>query len=381
MPLNMLNGFDFSTLGTGTGFMDIQGGAGYLGTYHSESDTADVVFGYGFELDSEGLLASLAGTITEYRLDNGTYGNLVDISGISVSLSSILSAALTPELADDIVVVRTALAGDDTIYGSDYADVLDGFNGNDTIYAYAGNDTVYGETGNDYINGMDGNDYLNGGAGADTLIGGLGNDTYVLENGADAVSDSGGIDTITSTINRNLAGYVSIENLTLVNVATARAGGGNNLNNLITGNNFDNTLAGGIGNDTLLGSGGNDVLYGGAGKDTLSGGAGYDYFVFNTAPNASTNIDRIVDFNVVQDTIRLENAVMPGLGSHLGTLYAANFWRSTTGLAHDANDRIIYETDTGWLNYDSNGSAVGGAVHIAQFVPNLALTHSDFFVI
>ena len=207
---------------------------------------------------------------------------------------------------------------------------------------------------------------LNGGAGNDTLIGGLGNDIYVLENGADAVSDSGGIDTITSTISRSLAGYAAVDNLTLVNVATALSGTGNGLNNVITGNNFANTLNGGIGNDTLIGGGGNDVLYGGAGKDTLTGGAGNDYFVFNTALNASTNVDRITDFNVVQDTIRLENAVMPGLGSHVGTLASTAFWKSTTGLAHDSNDRIIYETDTGWLNYDSNGSAAGGAVHIAQ---------------
>ena len=93
------------------------------------------------------------------------------------------------------------------------------------------------------------------------------------------------------------------------------------------------------------------------------------------------NVDRITDFNVVQDTIRLENGVMPGLGSHLGTLYSTAFWKSTTGLAHDANDRIIYETDTGWLNYDSNGSAAGGTVHIAQLAPNLALTNADFLII
>jgi hypothetical protein len=36
---------------------------------------------------------------------------------------------------------------------------------------------------------------------------------------------------------------------------------------------------------------------------------------------------------------------------------------------------------SGWLNYDSNGSAAGGAVHIAKLAPNLALTYADFFVI
>ena len=60
---------------------------------------------------------------------------------------------------------------------------------------------------------------------------------------------------------------------------------------------------------------------------------------------------------------------------------SGEFWKSTSGLAHDSNDRIIYETDTGWLYYDSNGSAAGGAVHIAKLAPNLALTYADFLVI
>ena len=69
---------------------------------------------------------------------------------------------------------------------------------------------------------------------------------------------------------------------------------------------------------------------------------------------------------------------MPGLGSALSS---AGFWKSATGLAHDADDRIIYETDTGWLNYDSNGSAAGGSVRIAWLAANLTLTHADFAVI
>jgi len=71
---------------------------------------------------------------------------------------------------------------------------------------------------------------------------------------------------------------------------------------------------------------------------------------------------------------------MPGLGT-AKALPSWMFWSNTSGAAHDSNDRIIYETDTGWLNYDSNGSAAGGAVHIAKLAPNLALTNADFIVI
>lgn len=90
------------------------------------------------------------------------------------------------------------------------------------------------------------------------------------------------------------------------------------------------------------------------------------------------NVDRIADFNVKQDTILLDNAVMSALGR---ALEAREFWKSTSGLAHDRNDRIIYETDTGWLNYDGDGSAARGAVHIATLTPDLALTYSNFVVI
>jgi Ca2+-binding RTX toxin-like protein len=55
--------------------------------------------------------------------------------------------------------------------------------------------------------------------------------------------------------------------------------------------------------------------------------------------------------------------------------------KNTTGLAADANDRIIYETDTGRLFYDSNGNAAGGSVHFATLAPNVALSNVDFQVI
>ncbi len=90
---------------------------------------------------------------------------------------------------------------------------------------------------------------------------------------------------------------------------------GNELAQTINGNNGANVIRGNGGNDTISGFSGNDIIYGGAGNDTLTGGAGYDSFVFNTALNSTSNVDRITDFNVVQDTIRLDNAVMPGLGA------------------------------------------------------------------
>jgi Ca2+-binding RTX toxin-like protein len=49
--------------------------------------------------------------------------------------------------------------------------------------------------------------------------------------------------------------------------------------------------------------------------------------------------------------------------------------------AHDGNDHIIYNPGNGWLIYDANGSAAGGAVHFATLAPHLTLTSTDFLVV
>ncbi|WP_442583365.1 hypothetical protein ACSBOB_15985 [Mesorhizobium sp. ASY16-5R] len=63
-----------------------------------------------------------------------------------------------------------------------------------------------------------------------------------------------------------------------------------------------------------------------------------------------------------------------------GLLPAAAFQANTTGLAQDASDRIIYETDTGKLLYDANGTGAGGGIHLATVAVGLALTNADFSI-
>lgn len=139
----------------------------------------------------------------------------------------------------------------------------------------------------------------------------------------------------------------------------------------------DNIL-GGAGNDKIYGGLGNDKINGQTGLDVLSGGAGNDTFVFNTAANAATNKDTVTDFNSVNDTIQLENAIFRTLGGP-GALKAAYFYAGAA--AHDADDHLIYNKATGALIYDSNGKAAGGAVQIATLSNHAAVSVSDFFVI
>ncbi|NKN36663.1 protease [Agrobacterium sp. a22-2] len=155
---------------------------------------------------------------------------------------------------------------------------------------------------------------------------------------------------------------------------------GNGILNRLWGNDGNDQLYGYAGNDIMSGGNGNDQIFGGLGNDRLVGGAGADRFIFNTALNGSTNVDMIGDFNVATDTIALDNAIFTAIGA-VGTLAAAAFRKNATGLAGDSNDRIIYETDTGDLFYDSNGTGSGGRTMIAHLGSGLAVTNQDFLIV
>ncbi|NKC31946.1 calcium-binding protein [Falsiroseomonas selenitidurans] len=58
----------------------------------------------------------------------------------------------------------------DTIYGSDVANRISGYGGNDLLDGRAGQDTLYGNDGADTLIGGDGADKLTGGAGADRFL-------------------------------------------------------------------------------------------------------------------------------------------------------------------------------------------------------------------
>ena len=79
-----------------------------------------------------------------------------------------------------------------------------------------------------------------------------------------------------------------------------RANSGNDTVRELDGHDW---LEGGSGVDTISGGVGNDVLAGGSGNDVLFGGAGNDLFVFTK----SSGVDRVSDFDVVNDHIVLFN--------------------------------------------------------------------------
>ncbi|MCB2036676.1 MAG: hypothetical protein KDF56_07190, partial [Ottowia sp.] len=132
---------------------------------------------------------------------------------------------------------------------------------------------------------------------------------------------------------------------------------GDTTNDVLVGGAGNDSLSGGAGNDILVGNAGNDTLNGGTGNDTLIGGAGADQFNFNTTLNASTNVDTITDFVSGTDKIGLSSSIFSGLGSSITSseLTVVSGGGATTSVGSAV--RLIYDSTTGNLYYDSNGGS------------------------
>ena len=226
-------------------------------------------------------------------------------------------------------------AGANVLNGGGGADYMAGYGGNDSYYvdnaldrtieaAGGGTDRVYASvnyvleanreietlsttdslgtgainlTGNALGQNVFGNagvNVLNGGGGVDLLAGYGGNDSYFVDNALDRTLEAagGGTDRVYASVN-----YVLEANREIETLSTANSLGTGAIN--LTGNAFANTV---------MGNAGANVLNGGGGADVIASYGGNDIILFNTALGPS-NIDKINDFVVANDTIHLENAV------------------------------------------------------------------------
>jgi len=262
------------------------------------------------------------GTLQSIYISDGSGGEPWGITGMSMPVATFNAYVSAGNTAGFLAAV---FAGNDTLNGHNwyaFDDYLNGYGGHDKINGGAGHDTLNGGAGNDTLNGGSGNDELDGGTGADTMQGGDGIDWYVVDNGGDVIIEASGLaageDGVFSSISYTLA--ANVEHLELANVAAAKNGTGNVLDNGISGNGLANKLLGLDGEDTLAGGNGNDTLDGGLNADLLLGGGGNDTYYADSSDTidetVGSGIDLIVastDFSLTWTSGDVENlTLLPG---------------------------------------------------------------------
>lgn len=376
------------------------------------------VKGTGLKVDSKGFLTD-AGTMTSLE--------------VLTADGKALIQKLTANISMEMLIDATSFSGNLVPWLMNRADKITGSNASDDIYGYGGNDIINAGAGNDdYVVGGEGKDTYDGGVGisdqlsfqdayhnvnayrgikldatlgtvtdpygnaetfknfesfrgtqfADSIKGSSRSEQFMGLGGKDTIDGGGGFDEVRYHRDEKFNGTAGVT----VNLATGKAldgfGRTDTLLNIeaVRGTAFADKLTGSSVANQLRGDAGNDYLAGGLGNDTLLGGAGKDTFLFNSALNGTTNVDEIGDFVVADDTIRLENSVFTKLVG-TGALTSAQFARNAAANATQSDDRIIYETDTGNLFYDSNGNASGGKVLFATIDSGLSLTAADFYII
>lgn len=266
------------------------------------------------------------------------------------------------------VIIEEAGKGTDELYASASYTLAAGVSIERITLTGTDNINITGNEIDSQIFGNSGDNVINGGAGADYMVGGAGNDTYFITDVGDRAIEGTdeGYDQIYSAISYDLTGS-HIEKISLTRSSDINAIG-NGLNNVIVGNSGANIISG---------NNGNDFLYGGLGLDTISGGSGKDCFIFDTIASAD-NVDTITDFTAVDDQIWLARSKFTAFSGQVA-FDASQFHTGATAL--EANDYIIYDSATGSLFYDADGSGAGAMVQFAKLSPMTALSADDFLLI
>ncbi|NJD07806.1 MAG: hypothetical protein FIA97_15120 [Methylococcaceae bacterium] len=337
-------------------------------------------------LTGNGAINTLIGGAGNDRLD-GKAGadNLLGGLGDDAYVADVATDVITENAGEGVDTVETALTW---TLGANLENLL--LTGTAAVNG-TGNTLDNVLTGNSAVNtltGGAGNDRLDGKGGADKMLGGAGNDTYVVDVSTDAITENAneGTDTVESSVTLTLG--ANLENLTLTGTGAIN-GTGNTLNNTLLGNGAANTLNG---------SSGNDVLQGAAGADNLTGGTGADVFDYRGFVNwaSGTVRDTVQDLGTGTgnpgNTVALTNAANlngingdvllvnwndlagltgfnPGSFAHPGaggysTVAATDLASNATGAANAAHAQFVYNTGSGLLSFDPDGTGSTAAVPV-----------------
>jgi Ca2+-binding RTX toxin-like protein len=151
-------------------------------------------------------------------------------------------------------------AGNDTLFGTNQAELLRGLDGDDNLYSNGGADSLFGNAGNDALYGSAATEELDGGSGDDRLFSNGGNDTLIGGTGNDQIFGSAASEFI-------------------------NGGAGNDL---IYGNGGSDIIFGGAGDDLIYSGSDNDRIDAGSGNDTLWLNGGQDVVVLRRGDGTDT---------------------------------------------------------------------------------------------
>ncbi|SMP82753.1 hypothetical protein SAMN06295888_1571 [Desulfonatronum zhilinae] len=318
---------------------------------------------------------SLAGTLDFTNISGARYVNVYGTLNGQLTLANLNNAALQAERYD----FGNATPSTNTSFGVTMQGVPvlpAGVNVNGlVIVGSAGNDQLIGSIGADTITSGAGNDLIttSGGANRITLNGG---DNVVNVN---AVTAGGEINTIIATAGSNTINMTAGV-ATVVNAAQSTVGLRINAD---------------AGNDTITGGMGNDIITGGAGADTINlvGGANTIRYTGNTtALLGAEGGDIITGFNPATSQLQFANltgttgfaagtAANPAetlITSAAGAAGNVNFVSAAGAVAVTAQATFAYDTATGVLTFDADGTGAGAAIVIATFTGVPPLTAADF---
>ncbi len=256
------------------------------------------------------------------------------------------------------------------LFGQDGNDMLRGGSANDLLEGGANDDILYGQNDADTLRGQAGDDYLEGGPGADVLDGGAGaGDTLSYANSTGNVS--------VRLFNLSASGGDATGDV-FSNMEFLMGGLGNDY---LVGDAQANEIRGGAGTDQVRGGSGNDLLDGGEDSDIYLGGPDADQFKFSS--NLTGDVDTLSDFTPGDgDVIVLRDNVFTNLatmatpnGAPLG---AAEF--VVGAAATTADHRIVYDSTTGAMFYDADGTGGTAQIQFALLIGTPTVQASDILV-
>jgi serralysin len=366
------------TVSGGQGDDNLSGGAGFDELYFP-INARDTTIWRGVDMDAQTGLAT------------DSWGNHDTISGFEAYWDSAFGDTLRGGTAAEVFHLRQ---GADVVDGRGGIDVVDYFeamyNAGQGINANLATGIAINTGGN--TNQLSNIEGLIGTGFNDTMVGnGLANH-FVGGNGIDQISGGAGFDTVGFDFPHSYVSGVSVNlGLTTNNVLDDGFGNVETLigieglegtanNDTLIGNALANKIWGGAGNDSINGGGGADTLRGYFGNDTLTGGAGADQFVFGASFAQLSKIDVVKDMVHLSDKLVLDH--LAGGGLVIGALSAGAFLGGAgVTIANTANQRVIYNSTTGDLYFDADGTGAGVAVKFANIENHSALGFEDFLVI